>query len=827
LTLTISDDTTINTLITVFNLAIASDKTLTVPLGLLQAFYTGKTYSNLGIISGLYFQQNLKDQDKSISPGTITCDYRISSIASATADRTVTFTNVLTVGGQLTIESLHASYKTIIDLNDQTAYIGACYMTGLTQFSLGDATIVCGGDWQTKLGTIVPESSTLVLNGTYSVTLSQYGSIFKSKAAATFHFLHFETSYEVYGSLNVTGQLKVDAGVTVNSRYDNIMSITVNHAVPLANNGTIKCSYIYLNHTATSSTIWPGTIGAIMNIGLLSAASNDVTVGTEGQANATRWMNIYSESATYYLNVTANEDLLCQGLDVGAMTSLTMAPGKTLKVGQSISINGTGPSEIYLVDPYLNALDYLPTETYDGSGEIVHPDVLRFPSAWNGYLYWMGMTPYPAANAALENPSILASNDGITWEVPDGLTNPIESYGGASDNWCDSDLVYVAATDEVRYYFSGYGQHYYKSSTDGITWGANQSLSFAGGNAVAGGSIQIVSSRQYWWGMDAWTLYRIDSADGISWTNRTVCTLIGTIPDSKVPWHCDVSYDSISGEFLLVMAVCDAATSGANTSNVFAYSYDGLTWNLQDGYLIDRGLNGWDGDGSYRSSIFRTGDTVQIWYTGIHHIDPSSPYMHGHVGYFVSELNHVGTVISLELTAITPRKMNITDSTTFTLGVSGLSFTLEDYDGRCSFQKLNWTSTNHTFLFGLTNTSTKNVVFTLTNLVNGVWYTVYVDGALLIRLQAHARQISFMYSGTWSEHTFAVTLSDSLLLTAPANLAIVILIMLTLGLMLVFLIPLVAEWKSGNMPPAKIIVIRFVALVVGLVMLITIITLTT
>jgi hypothetical protein len=46
LTLTISDDTTINTLITVFNLAIASDKTLTVPLGLLQAFYTGKTKIN-------------------------------------------------------------------------------------------------------------------------------------------------------------------------------------------------------------------------------------------------------------------------------------------------------------------------------------------------------------------------------------------------------------------------------------------------------------------------------------------------------------------------------------------------------------------------------------------------------------------------------------------------------------------------------------------------------------------------------------------------------------------------------------------------------------
>ena len=52
----------------------------------------------------------------------------------------------------------------------------------------------------------------------------------------------------------------------------------------------------------------------------------------------------------------------------------------------------------------MNAPAPLVTPTYDGSGQVVHPDVVHVPGGWNGYEYWMGMTPYPNGNNDLREP---------------------------------------------------------------------------------------------------------------------------------------------------------------------------------------------------------------------------------------------------------------------------------------------------------------------------------------------------------------------------------------------------------------------------------------
>src|SRR5439155_20610297 len=52
------------------------------------------------------------------------------------------------------------------------------------------------------------------------------------------------------------------------------------------------------------------------------------------------------------------------------------------------------------------------TPTYDGTGQVVEPDVIHVPRGWNGYEYWMAVTPYPCGDESLENPSILVSHDG-------------------------------------------------------------------------------------------------------------------------------------------------------------------------------------------------------------------------------------------------------------------------------------------------------------------------------------------------------------------------------------------------------------------------------
>lgn len=105
--------------------------------------------------------------------------------------------------------------------------------------------------------------------------------------------------------------------------------------------------------------------------------------------------------------------------------------------------------EIYDLNCYMrdsaNSKGYLSIPVYNSeSMQATHPSVLFFSNKWNGYHYWMAMTPYEQGNENLENPSILASDDGVYWVVPSGLTNPIIKTNNVSDyHYSDVHLVYV------------------------------------------------------------------------------------------------------------------------------------------------------------------------------------------------------------------------------------------------------------------------------------------------------------------------------------------------------------------------------------------------
>ena len=60
----------------------------------------------------------------------------------------------------------------------------------------------------------------------------------------------------------------------------------------------------------------------------------------------------------------------------------------------------------------------LDVPTYDGSGQVVHPDVLLEP----GRLV-MAITPYPYSDGRFENPSLVVSADGMAFQAFG--TNPI------------------------------------------------------------------------------------------------------------------------------------------------------------------------------------------------------------------------------------------------------------------------------------------------------------------------------------------------------------------------------------------------------------------
>jgi hypothetical protein len=143
------------------------------------------------------------------------------------------------------------------------------------------------------------------------------------------------------------------------------------------------------------------------------------------------------------------------------------------------SSTATGIHEIY--DPTLNTwqsraqANPLNLPLY-GAGGAVHPDVIYFPAGKDGYKYWMVYTPYPPQSG--ENPSILRSNDGITW-TDAGITNPVIPQGTAG-SWnvgenADPDFLYAA--DLNKWFMVWAGQNASGSegialaySSDGKTW---------------------------------------------------------------------------------------------------------------------------------------------------------------------------------------------------------------------------------------------------------------------------------------------------------------------------------------------------------------------
>lgn len=98
-----------------------------------------------------------------------------------------------------------------------------------------------------------------------------------------------------------------------------------------------------------------------------------------------------------------------------------------------------------------------------------HPDVEYFENGFNGFKFWMAFTPYFGAIGAsgdailYENPTIVASNDGLNWSEPSSIVNPIQKRPSFKDGivrnvadtlqgyWSDTDLLFTDNRLELFY----------------------------------------------------------------------------------------------------------------------------------------------------------------------------------------------------------------------------------------------------------------------------------------------------------------------------------------------------------------------------------------
>jgi hypothetical protein len=266
----------------------------------------------------------------------------------------------------------------------------------------------------------------------------------------------------------------------------------------------------------------------------------------------------------------------------------------------------------------------LTVPAYTGD-EAVHPSVYYDAAGWNGYRYWMAMTPYEGSDNTLENPSIVVSQDGDTWIVPPGLTNPIEPWNGVTGVYnSDPDLVMVGNTLYMfwRTVFGATNETiYYRTSTDGITW----TPKVAALNSDSTQRRLVSPAVLYDEVTGVWTMFVVDTFPAPNtllrftgpgpagpWTQAT-CT--ASIPGRDL-WHLDVV--RWSGELHMLVSDATLGSNGSSGQLYFGVSLDdGLTWAFSTSPILPVLAGAWD-NFLYRSAmvpaIINGAMGYDVWY---------------------------------------------------------------------------------------------------------------------------------------------------------------------------------------------------------------------
>ncbi len=291
-------------------------------------------------------------------------------------------------------------------------------------------------------------------------------------------------------------------------------------------------------------------------------------------------------------------------------------------VQQDDPVSGTADQ---IVDPFALAV-----VTYDGSGEMVHPDAMVFPHEWHGNRYWFAGTPYPFGDPSFENPSAYAGNEPTEWMSIPGVANPV-ARPAASAHLSDPDLSFDPALDQMRLYYRQttpmVDEVWLRTSRTGSDW-SEPTLVL---QDVRYGLISPAIVREPDGSWRIWTvsaaaagcrsratmtaLTQRRSRNGIQWDAPAPVSLL--IP-GQVPWHLDVQSIRSRSEYWALVAAYPDGTDCSHTAVYFARSSNGTTWTASPTPLLAPGAIPAMKDLVYRSTFryFPKSDVVTVWFSG-------------------------------------------------------------------------------------------------------------------------------------------------------------------------------------------------------------------
>lgn len=213
----------------------------------------------------------------------------------------------------------------------------------------------------------------------------------------------------------------------------------------------------------------------------------------------------------------------------------------------------------------------LDIKTFDGSGSLTHPSALYFENGFNGYKFWMAFTPYDNDRVDLENPCIIVSNDGINWEVPEKIKNPllkIIEKQKPLKYYNDPFLIY---TDKLELWYrytiedKEFKNYIYRiCSKDGISWSEPELIIDDNNSYYMSLSIVKKDNQYYMYYFDIdYYLHMRSSKDLINW-GKEVKVNVNDF-DGQF-WH---------GEVRLVENNFELLFMDRNYNLYFAFSKDG------------------------------------------------------------------------------------------------------------------------------------------------------------------------------------------------------------------------------------------------------------
>ncbi len=290
--------------------------------------------------------------------------------------------------------------------------------------------------------------------------------------------------------------------------------------------------------------------------------------------------------------------------------------------------------------------------TYDGSGQVVHPDVIVKDNR-----FIMTITPYAFSNLDLENPSIYVSNDGITFQPPEGVTNPLifNPPNGYND---DPDIVFDPKSGNYFIYYNETPKDYdvqyldLLQSSDLVNWTHRRLTEFrtkASDPFIVSPSIVISNGTYFMFHVEIDTdakahspkvctrdphkhLIRVMlSQDGVNWDKHQDVGIEIDTPSNFNPWHMNIV--QAKGKFYMLVngyrnGFCD------NHNLYLAVSDDLIHWHFVQQPIVTAGKDFYDSKIIYRSAAVINGDDMYVyfsfyrydnrWMLGVKHISLSA-----------------------------------------------------------------------------------------------------------------------------------------------------------------------------------------------------------